>query len=132
MEVKMGKVRKWRRHTEEFKRQVVEKMKTSQNIHALAKELQLERKLLYTWRNQLEGRSEPRHANLQETAEERNEKRLRKEIDQLKKALGQKALEIDFFKDALFRTSQTRQQDGVDGGKASTKPSGRGRQSKAN
>jgi len=128
----MGKVRKWRRHTEEFKRQVVEKMKTCENIHVLAKELQLQRKLLYTWKYQFEGRPEPHHANLQETAEERNENKLRKEIDQLKKALGQKALEIDFFKDALFRVSQARQKNGADGGRASTKPSGRGRESKAN
>ena len=128
----MGKMRKWRRHTEEFKRQVVERMKTCENIHALAKELQLERKLLYTWKYQLEGRPEANHANLAETAEERSEKKLLKEIDQLKKALGQKTLEIDFFKDALFRISQAGLRSGAPGGKASTKPSERGRRNKAN
>lgn len=128
----MGKVRKWRRHSVEFKRQVVERMKTCENIHALAEELQLERKLLYSWKYQFEGRPEPRHANLAETAEERSDNRLRSEIERLKKALGEKALEVDFFKDALLRTSQTRQQDGGNGGRTSTKRSGRGRQSKAN
>ena len=59
----MGKVvkkKKWRRHAVEFKRQVVERMKTCENIGALALELELERKLLYTWKYQLEGRPEPR------------------------------------------------------------------------
>lgn len=121
------KVRKWRRHSTEFKRQVVEQMKTCENIEALARELGIERKLLYTWKYQLEGRPEPRHANLQETAEERKEKKLQKEIDQLKKALGQKALEIDFFKDALFRVNQARPVNRAPGETVSTKPSGRGR-----
>ena len=51
----MAKMAKWRRHTVEFKRQVVERMKTCENIHALARELKLERKLLYTWKYQFEG-----------------------------------------------------------------------------
>jgi transposase-like protein len=126
------KVRQWRRHTAEFKRQAVERMKTCENIEGLARELKIERKLLYTWKYQLEGRPEPRHANLQETAEERKERRLQKEIDQLKKALGQKTLEIDFFKEALFRVNQARPVNRAHGETASTKPSGRGRTSKAN
>jgi transposase-like protein len=52
----MAKKAKWRRHTVEFKHQVVERMKTCQNIHALARELKIERKLLYTWKYQFEGR----------------------------------------------------------------------------
>ena len=36
---------KWRRHIVEFKRQVVERMKTCENIGALARELDLDRKL---------------------------------------------------------------------------------------
>src|SRR5271165_4760866 len=67
----MAKKAKWRRHTVEFKRQVVERMKTCENIEALARELKLQRKLLYTWKYQFEGRPEPRHANLATTAEER-------------------------------------------------------------
>jgi transposase-like protein len=46
---KFAKIAKWRRHTAEFKRQVVERMKTCENIHGLARELKVERKLLYTW-----------------------------------------------------------------------------------
>ena len=125
------KVRKWRRHTVEFKRQVVERMKTCENIEALARELKIERKLLYTWKWQLEGHPEPRRANLQVSAEERKIAQLQREVDQLQKALGQKALEIDFFKEALLRVKQA-QESNAPGVEASTNPSGRGRKSKAN
>jgi hypothetical protein len=37
---------KWRRHTVEFKAQAVERMKTCQNIHELARERKVQRKLL--------------------------------------------------------------------------------------
>ena len=76
----MAKMAKWRRHTVEFKRQAVERMKTCENIHALAQELKVVRKLLYTWKYQLEGRPEPRHANLAITAEDRREKQHREQI----------------------------------------------------
>src|SRR5713101_5201060 len=101
-----ARMAKWRRHTVEFKRQVVERMKTCENIHALARELKLERKLLYTWKYQFAGRPEPRHANLAATAEERKEKQFREEITKLKSALAEKALEIDFFKSALLKIKE--------------------------
>jgi transposase-like protein len=128
----MGRMRPWRRHAVEFKKQAVERMKTADNIEALARELGIERKLLYVWKGQFEGRPEARHANLQQSAEERKETQLRAEIQKLQGALAQRALEIDFFRDALFRIEQARQQKGVSGEKASTKPSGRGRKNKAN
>lgn len=128
---KVAKVAKWRRHTEEFKRQVVERMKTCQNIHELAKELKIQRKLLYTWRYQFEGRPEPRRADLATTAEERKEKHLQDEIVRLKQALADKTLENDFFKAALLNVEEARQASTKLGGPASTPRSGRGRKSKA-
>jgi transposase-like protein len=127
----MAKMAKWRRHTVEFKRQVVERMKTCENIHALARELKLERKLLYTWKYQFEGRPEPRHANLGTTAEDRKDKQLRDEITKLKVALADKALETDFFKSALLKIKEGRQRNTAFGATASTTPSSRGRKSKA-
>ena len=127
----MAEMAKWRRHSLEFKRQAVERMKTCENIHELARELKLERKLLYTWKYQFEGWPEPRHANLSESAEERKDKQLRDEIAKLKTALAEKVLENDFFKDALQRVQERRQLNTVSGGTASTTPSGRGRRSKA-
>ena len=127
----MAKMAKWRRHSVEFKRQVVERMKTCENIGALARELKLQRKLLYTWKYQLEGRPEPRHANLGRTAEERKDKQLRDEITKLKSALADKALENDFFESALLRIKEVRQQSLSSGALASTTSSSRGRKSKA-
>jgi hypothetical protein len=62
-----------------FKRQAGERTKTCSNIGALTRELKLQRKLLYTWKCQLEGRPEPRHANLGTTAEERKDKQLKQD-----------------------------------------------------
>src|SRR6266566_8238781 len=116
----MARMAKWRRHTIEFKRQVVERMKTCKNIHALARELKIQRKLLYTWKYQLEGRPEPRHAKLAKTAEERKDKQLRDEITKLKSALAGKTLENDFFESALLRIKEVRQQSLSSGASAST------------
>ena len=127
----MAKMAKWRRHSVEFKRQVVERMKTCENIGALARELDLERKLLYTWKYQFEGRPEPRRANLAKNPQERKEKPLGEEITKLKLALAEKTLENDFFRSALLRIKEGRRQSSATGASASTTPSGRGRKSKA-
>ena len=127
----MAKMAKWRRHTLEFKRQAVERMKACENIRALARELKVQRKLLYTWSYQFEGRPEARHANLATTAEERKEKQLGEEITKLKSALAEKTLEIDFFKRALLRVKEPRQKRDETGGWASTTSSSGGGQSKA-
>jgi transposase-like protein len=127
----MEKMRNWRRHTLEFKKQIVERMKTCENIHELARELKIERKLLYTWRYQLEGRPEARHANYDLTAEERKEKQLREEVAKLKSALAERVLENDFLKSALFRVKEDRRQKDETGASASTPSSGRGPKNKA-
>jgi transposase-like protein len=126
----MAKMRKWRRHTVEFKRQAVERMKTSENITALARELGVQQKLLYTWKYQLEGRPEPRHANLAVTAEDRKEKQHRDEVARLKSALADKTMEVDFLQSALLKVKEA-QQTARSGEPASTKPSNRGSRSKA-
>jgi transposase-like protein len=117
---------KWRRHSVEFKRQAVERMKGCDNLHALALGLKVQRKLLYTWKYQLEGRPEPRHANLAESADQRQENKLKQENRRLKEALGEKALEVDFFKGALRRIKEGRQNNTVSGATASTPKSKRG------
>ena len=122
---------KWRRHTVDFKRQVVERMKTCENIEALAQEVKIQRKLLYTWKYQFEGRPEPRHANLGITAEDRKEKQHREEIAKLKAALADKTLENDFFRSALLKIKEGRQKSTETGASASTTSSSRGRKSKA-
>ena len=124
---------KWRRHSVEFKKQAVERMKTSDNIHELARELDVERKLLYTWKYQFEGRPEPRHANYAEDKQKRAETKLEQDNQRLKTALAEKTLEVDFFKGALRRIEEGRRNNTTSGGSASTPKSSNGRDSgKAN
>ena len=127
----MARMKKWRRHTIEFKRQAVERMKTAENIEALARELEIGRKLLYTWKYQFEGRPEPRHANLGIATEDRKEQQFRDEIAKLKTALADKQLDIDFFRSALLKVEERRRQSIETGATAPTPSSRRGRKSKA-
>ncbi len=122
----------WRRHSREFKREVVERMKTRDNIHELARELGVERKLMYTWKYQFEGRPEKNHADYRGSAPDTVETRLRGENKELKEALGEKAAEVDFFVAALRRVKQDRRPNGADGGPASTPKPGRRSQRQAN
>jgi transposase len=124
---------KWRRHSVEFKKQAVERMKTSENIQQLARELEIEKKLLYRWKYQFEGRPEPRDANYAEDKQKRAESKLEQENQRLKGALADKTLEVDFFKGALRRIEQGRQSITGSGASASTPKSKLGRNSgKAN
>ena len=116
----------------QFKKQAVERMRKCDNIEALARELKIERKLLYTWKWQLEGRPEPRHADLSETAEQKAERKLREENQRLKEALADKSLELDFFKGALRRIKDGRRNNTGSGASASTPKFRRGHSGKAN
>jgi hypothetical protein len=108
-------------------------MKDCDNIHELARELQVERKLLYTWKWQFEGRPEKNHANYAgKPAPETVETGLRREIRELKETLGTKAAEVDFLAAALRRVSRERQASELAGEPASTPKSGRRPKRKAN
>jgi len=122
---------RWRRHKREFKRLAVERMKVCDNITALARELDIEQRLLYVWKHQFEGRPEPRHASYVETPEETTERKLRQEIAQLKQALADRALEVDFFRGALRRIEEGRQKKSSTGDPASMPRSGSRRTRKA-
>jgi AraC-like DNA-binding protein len=53
-----NELKHWRRHTMEEKRQAVERMKTCNNITALAHEYGIQRRLLYVWKHKIEGQPE--------------------------------------------------------------------------
>jgi transposase-like protein len=97
----------------------VDRLTQCDNIVALAKELGISRRLLYTWREQLEPveRSEGPPANSREAT-------LRKEVSRLKRVLAEKVLEVDVFKGALQQVEARRQQSGQAGAQASTPTSG--------
>ena len=103
-----------------FRRMAVERFNRCENATALARELGIERGLLYKWRR------------LQERAQERpgakagsGEGKLHREIGELKRLLAEKALEVDFFKGALQKIEARRQGQGGSGAKASTTKSGK-------
>ena len=97
----------------------VERMKRSANVVALARELGIERRLLYRWRDLLEPIEEvgepPAHVA---------EGELRKQVAQLKRLVADKTLEADFFKGALQKVGARRQSNTKAGETASTAKSG--------
>ena len=107
------------RYPKAFKQRAVERLNQCENIVALSQELGVSRRLLYTWRDQLDPveRSEGPPANSREST-------LRKEISQLKRLLAEKTLEVDFFKGALQKVEARRQRSGTSGAPASTPTSG--------
>ena len=98
----------------------VERLKQSDNIVELAKELGIHRRMLYRWRDQLEPVEKSEGA-----PPKSREARLRHEVNQLKQALAEKTLEVDFFKGALQKIEARRQPRDVTGAKASTTKSGK-------
>ena len=107
------------RYPKAFKQRAVERLNQCENIVALSQELGVSRRLLYTWRDQLDPveRSEGPPANSREAT-------LRKEVSHLKRLLAEKVLEVDFFKGALHTVEARRQRTGTSGAQASTPTSG--------
>lgn len=93
----------------------VERLKSCDNIVALSEELGVHRRLLYQWRDQSEALQSE-----QSPPGNSRESSLRKEINQLKQALADKTLELDFFKGALQKVEARRRNSGITGEKAST------------
>jgi transposase-like protein len=108
-----------RRHTAEFRAEAVERLKGSDNIVALSKELGVHRRLLYKWLEDAELASE-----LKQGSESRTEHELRIELARVKRLLADKTLEVDFFKGALQKIEARRQTGSRSGATASTTESG--------
>ena len=110
----MGK-KKVNKYPMAFRRMALERLKSCRNASELAAELGIHRTQLYKWREQMEpiddGQGAPSNSR---------ERELRKEIRELKRVLGEKALELDFFKGALQKVEARRQNSTGSGAKAST------------
>lgn len=104
----------------EFREKAVERMESGESTRALAKELGVHRSLLYRWRDRL-ATVKPTASN-EGLAKRSKEGLLYRENNQLKQALAEKTLEVDFFKSALQKVAARRQQSA--GAKASTNKSG--------
>jgi transposase-like protein len=101
----------------EFWRAAVERMSAGESASALAAELGVDIRGLYRWRERFQPR-EKDPGRQRETA-------LAKENQQLKRALADKVLEVDFLRGALHKIEARRQGRGSTGAKASTTRSGK-------
>jgi transposase-like protein len=103
-----------------FRQMAVERMKCCESVLELAQELGVHRSVLYQWRDQLA----PQDRAEWQAAEEAHESRLERENRQLKLALANKTLEVDFFKSALQKVAARRQSNSKAGETASGTKSG--------
>ena len=113
------------RYSLEFRRMAVARMSSTDNISALAQELGIHRDLLYRWRGQVEATPAVETPAGGTVAEDPRDAKLREENSQLKRALADKGLEVDFFKGALQKVAARRQQSKGSGERASTTRSGK-------
>ena len=117
-----------RQHSEEFKREVVKRMRECKNILGLGRELGLDVKMMYQWKWKQEGRPRRKPPELTTQAAKRTDlEALRRENGQLKRLLAEKALEVDFFKGALQQVGARRQDQSDRGETPSTDSWGKGR-----
>jgi hypothetical protein len=116
---KMGRPRKY---DEDFRQTAFERMKTCQDVSALALELGVNRAQLYRFRNEALGRAPlPRSESW---LREKSDQRQRRRIAELERLVARQALELDFFKGALLRIEENRRKRGQNSGKPSTSKSG--------
>ena len=107
-----------RRRGLEFWKNAVARMKGCENVVALARELKVEKRQLYYWRSRLDPAAAGRRQSPREAG-------LSKEVEQLKRVLAEKVLEVDFLQGALHKIEARRQGSGSTGAKASTTRSGK-------
>lgn len=123
--------RKWDRYSAVFRQQALERMKTCDNVKALARELGVARQQLYWWKQRAEQRANPREPGASEDPRDRRIGELTKKVAELEGVIGQKTLELDFFAGALRRIEESRQKKGMSGETASTQKSASGCNRKA-
>ena len=107
---------KRKRYSRKFQRMAVERLRTCDEVGELARELGVTRRCLYKWRTKLEVMEPGEEASRPST----HTASYRKEIQQLKRLLAEKAMEVDFFKGALQKVEARRQKRGATGETAST------------
>jgi transposase-like protein len=107
---------KHRKFTKEFREQALRRLALTPNVAQLCRELCISRQLLHQWKA-----AQQREQQKQSLS---SEYRLRRENAELKKALGKKALEVDFLKAACEKVEALRQASTGSGATASGKRSG--------
>jgi transposase-like protein len=116
-------MRKWRRYTPEFRAEALKRLKGCENIRVLARELKISRGVLYLWRDEQEGKS--RNKRPGPVVDTPAIAALKKQVVELKVALADKTLQVDFFRGALQSIEDRRRSSGSSGDPASTNTSER-------
>jgi transposase len=127
------KISKRRSFTREFKLTALARMAETESVVGLARELGVERKLLYCWRDKyaaggagnLRRAGRPSAANSAERAEPgepavQTVPDAQQRIAELERTIGRQQMELDFFRAALQRVRPLRRKDGAPGETAST------------
>lgn len=117
-ELQMGKRTSYQRFTKAFRELAVRRLLETDNVSELCREMGISRQLLYQWQERLE-----REKQKQDPAKQRVEQ-LRQENAQLKRALAERTLQLDFLNGALQKVEALRQASTGSGEKASTSKSG--------
>jgi hypothetical protein len=100
-----------------FQLMALERMKHCESVTALAKELGIDRTVLYHWKNHIKA--------IEGGAADSPIRVLRKQVRDLKRVLAEKTLEVDFFKAALQKIEARRRGNNSSGETASTNRSGK-------
>jgi transposase-like protein len=111
-----GSAVKRKRYPRKFKLMAVERMRGSENVGELARELGVTRRCLYKWRTKL-GYLLPEEKT---PGPNWSELAYRHQVRELKRLLAEKALEVDFLKGALQKVEARRQKSSASGDVAST------------
>jgi transposase len=119
-----------REFSPEFRIQVAKRILAGESVSKIHAEVQIKRSVLYRWRDAYgkdgaaglqRARGRPPgvpNPTLRPRASE--EERLRQQVAELERKVGQQALHLDFFKRAFKRVKESRQTSGTTGAAAST------------
>jgi transposase-like protein len=117
------KVRGYRRYPVGMKQQVVGRMEAGENVKALARELGIDRTLLYVWKRKAAGQPYGSAAGQPQDLRDQRIRELEAKVGQLEGALGRQVQEVDFFAAALRGIAALRRQKSGSGERASTEKS---------
>jgi len=115
----MGGRSQYRKFTEAYRELAVRRLRECENVSELCREMRISRQLLYQWRD----RVARKQAKLD--PDKASQLQLREQVARLKQSLGEKTLEVDFFKGALQKIEALRQASTGSGETASTGRSGK-------
>ena len=104
--------RKWYKYSPEFKQAAVDRFVAGESATALAKELGMRKKFLYTWRDDGFGSNATgkpkRESVVDEDPKDKQIAKLEQQVAELQRLAGQQAAELDFFALALRATKESR------------------------